>query len=66
MYVFKADHLALDSQLVYSLGPSNFTQLSMVFCVGLRSLGLFPSSLSCLYVSSLFRSHLGSLISETL
>lgn len=48
LYVFKDDHLALDNQRVcLSLGRTNshapiFTQVPVIFCIGLRPPGLFP------------------------
>lgn len=59
MYVFRADHLALDSQLVCSsLGKTNYStsQLPTVFCIRFRSWAISLSTLACPLVA-LFSSY---------
>lgn len=72
IYVFNADHLALDTILLCSsLGESttpasSFPLLPVVLYVGLRSYGLSFVQLARSLVSSLFTSHLGNHVGETL
>jgi hypothetical protein len=73
MYIFRADPLALESQLVCSslrqttAAAFSFPQMPVALLVGLRLHGLFSAStLSCPWVSSLFGSHLSNHVNETL